>query len=220
MKKILRFAKEWLSFFVFIGLMFIFRSAIADWYEVPTGSMKPTIVEGDRVFVNKLAYKLRIPFTLITISHWADPERGDVVVFDSPVEDKLLIKRVVGLPGDIIEIKHNQLFINNISAEYLETDQLRIAQYWDSIISSPVLYEEIVDGKAHTITVSQNRISSIQDFGPYSVPKGHYFMLGDNRDNSADSRFIGSINGKQIIGRANTVVLSSKRMDRFFVPLN
>ncbi len=115
---------EWRSFFVFIALMFIFRSAIADWYEVPTGSMKPTIIEGDRIFVNKLAYDLKVPFTLVTLASWGNPARGDVVVFDFLKDDKRLIKRVIGLPGDIVEIVNNQLFINSLPALYSDTDQI------------------------------------------------------------------------------------------------
>jgi len=131
MKKLKSLWIEWRSFFVFIALMFIFRSAIADWYEVPTGSMKPTIIEGDRIFVNKVAYDIKLPFTLVTLVSWGNPERGDVVVFDSLTDDKRLIKRVVGLPGDIIEIIDNQLFINSTAATYSDTDQSIVDKYWN-----------------------------------------------------------------------------------------
>src|SRR5678815_1643505 len=82
-----------------------FRSAIADWNDVPTGSMKPTILEGDRILVNKLSYDLKIPFTRIHLATWADPKRGDIVVFFSPADEIRLVKRVIGLPGDRIELR-------------------------------------------------------------------------------------------------------------------
>ncbi len=214
---------EWRSFFVFIALMFIFRSAIADWYEVPTGSMKPTIIEGDRIFVNKLAYDLKVPFTLVTLASWGNPARGDVVVFDSLKDDKRLIKRVIGLPGDVIEIVNNQLFINSSAAVYSETDQSMVDRYWDTVNMQstirPVLYKEHYGSKEHLITVLNQTQNQARNFGPYLVPEDKYFMLGDNRDNSADSRFIGAIDRKFILGQANKIVFSTKEVERFFLNL-
>src|SRR5437773_7994026 len=88
------------------------RSSLADWNDVPTGSMKPTIVEGDRVYVNKLAYDLKIPFTTVHLAKWSNPERGDIVVFFSPHDGQRLVKRVIGLPGDTLELRHNILALN------------------------------------------------------------------------------------------------------------
>src|SRR5205809_7137832 len=88
------------------------RSALADWNDVPTGSMKPTIEEGDRVVVNKLAYDLKIPFTTIEIAKWSDPKRGDIVVLFSPLDGTRLVKRVIAVPGDKIELRENQLYVN------------------------------------------------------------------------------------------------------------
>jgi len=215
---------EWRSFLVFIAFMFIFRSAIADWYEVPTGSMKPTIIEGDRIFVNKVAYDLKLPFTLVTLASWGDPVRGDVVVFDSLNDDKRLIKRVVGIPGDIIEIVNNQLFINSIPATYDDTDQSMVDLYWDNtavtVDTKPILYKEQFAEKEHLITVLNHGIHKARHFGPYQVPENQYFMLGDNRDNSADSRYIGAIDRKFILGQANKIVFSTKQFERFFLNLD
>jgi len=223
MNKLKSFWIEWRSFLVFIVLMFIFRSAIADWYEVPTGSMKPTIIEGDRIFVNKVAYDLKLPFSLVTLVSWGNPNRGDIVVFDSLDDDKRLIKRVVGLPGDVIEIVDNQLFINTKSATYKDTDQSPVAKYWDTSDTTtkmkPTLFTETFAGKEHLITVLNQGIRQARYFGPYKVPENHYFMLGDNRDNSADSRFIGAIDRKFILGQANKIVFSTKKLERFFLPL-
>src|SRR5262245_29402594 len=103
--------KEWiLPFLIILILGCSLRSAVADWNYVPSGSMKPTILEGDRIFVNRMAYDLKVPFTTWRIAQWADPQRGDIVVLYSPQDGKLLVKRVIGLPGDVIELRNNQLF--------------------------------------------------------------------------------------------------------------
>src|SRR5580658_9130362 len=110
--------KEAKPLLVMMLVLFVFRSAIADWNDVPTGSMKPTIIEGDRVFVNKLAYDLKVPFTTWHIAQWDNPKRGDVVVFFSPADEVRLVKRVVGLPGDRIELRDNEVFVNGKGVEY------------------------------------------------------------------------------------------------------
>src|SRR6478752_8277974 len=103
------------------------RSSLADWSDVPTGSMKPTILEGDRVFVNKLAYDLKVPFTTWHLAEWSNPRRGEIVVFYSPHDGKRLVKRVVGVPGDTIELRHDTLLLNGKPVEYgpIPTNVLR-----------------------------------------------------------------------------------------------
>ena len=108
---------EWRALLIFLAVMVLFRSAIADWNQVPSGSMKPTILEGDRVVVNKLAYDLKIPFTTWHLTEWADPQRGEIVTFYSPDDDILLIKRVIGVPGDVVSMRNNQLYINDQPAQ-------------------------------------------------------------------------------------------------------
>src|SRR4026208_847663 len=108
-------AKSWL---ILILVTCIFRSAIADWNDVPTGSMKPTILEGDRVFVNKLAYDLKVPFTTWHLAEWSNPQRGEIVVFFSPRDEVRLVKRVVGVPGDVVELRNNSLILNGQPVEY------------------------------------------------------------------------------------------------------
>src|SRR5439155_26929888 len=103
---------------ILIIVMCSFRSAIADWNIVPSGSMNPSILEGDRIFVNKLAFGLRVPFTSWEVAHWSTPSRGDVVVFYSPADGERLVKRVVGLPGDTIAMTNNALLINGTPAQY------------------------------------------------------------------------------------------------------
>jgi signal peptidase I len=208
----IRLWREYRSLAIFAVLMIIFRSSLADWNTVPTGSMKPTIVEGDRIFVNKLAYDLRIPLTHISIYSLADPRRGDIVVFDSKAADTRLVKRVIGLPGDIVELKDNRLRINGIEARYSDVEYAA-----DAIVAT-----ESYGGMVHRIelALAGSRYSS---FGPVEVPQGHYLVLGDNRDNSADSRVRGFIPRAEIVGDAKTVVLSIDydhyylpRTDRFF----
>src|SRR5215472_10139816 len=110
--------KEIRPMLVLALVVFSLRSSLADWSDVPTGSMKPTIVEGDRVYVNKLAYDLKVPFTTWHLAQWDDPRRGDIVVFFSPYDGKRLVKRVVGLPGDTLELRHNVLVLNGQTITY------------------------------------------------------------------------------------------------------
>jgi signal peptidase I len=112
------FWREAKSLLLTIVILTAVRSAIADWNDVPTGSMNPTIVQGDRVFVNKLAYDLKVPFTTWHLAQWSNPKRGDIVVFFSPVDGTRLVKRVIGLPGDKIELANDRLLINGRPSEY------------------------------------------------------------------------------------------------------
>ena len=99
--------RDWRGFVVFIFVMVIFRSAVADWNQVPSGSMLPSILIGDRVVVDKLAYDLRVPLTLTRVARWDNPQRSDIVTFQSPKDGLLLIKRVIGIPGDIVSLQDN-----------------------------------------------------------------------------------------------------------------
>src|SRR6266404_7538153 len=110
--------KEIRPLLIFALVMFAIRSSLADWNDVPTGSMKPTILEGDRVFVNKLAYDLKVPFTTWHIAEWSNPKRGEIVVFYSPYDGKRLVKRVIGLPGDTLELRNEVLVLNGQPVEY------------------------------------------------------------------------------------------------------
>ncbi len=203
---LVRLLKENRSFLLFIFLMSIFRSAIADWNDVPTGSMNPTIVEGDRVLINKMAYDVRVPFTLHSLKKRADPERGDIIVFESSVSGKRLIKRVVGIPGDRVEMRDNILFINGEQLEYQNP------QFKDFDID---LTEDLL-GVEHAIRINRSR-SRFSSFNELIVPDGHYFALGDNRDNSQDSRVIGWVPRHEIIGRSNYLAFSLD-YERYFLP--
>ncbi|QEY15770.1 signal peptidase I [Cellvibrio sp. KY-GH-1] len=187
---------------VFFLLMFSFRSAIADWSDVPTGSMKPTLVEGDRISINKMAYDLRIPFTHISLYKIADPVRGDIAVFDSTVAGKRLVKRVIGVPGDTVAMDNNRLLINGQPLSY------------QPLMAGDLL--ESLPGKTHVVRTNQAQ-SRLANFDPVTVPEGQYLMLGDNRDNSADSRVIGFVPRSEFVGRSRGVVISLD-YDNYFLP--
>jgi signal peptidase I len=187
------------------------RSALADWNDVPTGSMKPTIQEGDRVVVNKLAYDLKVPFTTIKIFGWDDPQRGDIVVLFSPIDGTRLVKRVVAIPGDQVEMRENQLYINGQVAKQSPIATTELADYGRAYVLA-----ENLQGHTHKMMVTPE-IPAVRSFGPVVVPDGNYFVLGDNRDNSNDSRFIGFIERRRIVGEAVAVAFSLDR-SRYFVP--
>ena len=193
-----RLWREYRGITIAIVLMVLFRSAIADWNDVPTGSMKPTIVEGDRILIEKLAYDLRVPLTHVTLARIGEPRRGDIVVFDSSAADMRLVKRVIGLPGDVIAMRDNRLTINGRPARY---EEVRRGE-------GVVLAIESYGAMRHPIELAPQGGGAYASFGPVTVPADHYLVLGDNRDQSADSRVRGFIPRREIIGRARYVVLS------------
>jgi signal peptidase I len=202
------------------------RSAIADWNDVPSGSMNPTIVEGDRVFVNKLAYDLKVPFTTWHIAEWSNPRRGDIVVFFSPADGIRLVKRVIGLPGDRVELVNERLLINGVPATY-EPLPASVGRDLPATRLGPRLFarETAPKSPVHAVTILP-RVPAKRTFGPIIVQPGHYFMMGDNRDDSNDSRFWGTVDRRQIVGRATMVMMSldhehyyEPRWHRFFTEL-
>ena len=215
--KFLRFLrKDAKQLAVTIFLLFAFRSAIADWNDVPTGSMKPTIIEGDRIFVNKLAYDLKFPFTTWHLAQWDNPGRGDVVVFFSPADGVRLVKRVIGVPGDRIELVNNQLRVNDQPAEYGPLDPKFPGELPAAERSFHQFATESVAGRSHPVMGTAS-LPAPRNFGPVVVPAGQYFMMGDNRDNSYDSRFYGCVDRRRIVGRASSVVISLDR-DSWYLP--
>jgi signal peptidase I len=192
-----------------------FRSAVADWYHVPTGSMKPTILECERVFVNKLAYDLKVPFTTWHLAEWGDPQRGDITVFYSPVNGQRLVKRVIGLPGDEVALVNGRLSINGQPVVYEDAPPTVAAQIPLPERRAHDFARELLPGRPHPVMGSP-ALPALRTFEA-KVPAGQYFMLGDNRDNSLDSRYFGSVKREQIIGKAKAVVLSFDR-DRHYLP--
>ena len=207
-------------------ILFSVRSSLADWNDVPTGSMRPTILEGDRVWVNKLAYDFKVPFTTWHIAEWGNPQRGDIVVFFSPHDGQRLVKRVVGLPGDTVELRSNTLVINGSAVEYQPIAEELLRDLTPDDRAGRVFASEQLPGRSHAVTSYPAR-SAMRSFEPLTVPAGQYFMMGDNRDDSFDSRYWGTVDRKEIVGRTTAVVLSfdkghhwSPRWQRFFSSLN
>jgi len=209
--------REWRGVIIFIVIMILFRSAIADWNQVPSGSMKPTILEGDRIVVNKLAYDLKIPFTTLHLSQWSNPTRGEIVTFYSPNDDKLLIKRVIGVPGDIVAMRNNQLFINHQPASYSQLGEEIVNQLDVVQKRKHHFFYESVGEIRYPVMLRPSEPNQYNSFGPLKVPHDQYLMLGDNRDNSRDSRKIGLISRDQITGRAHTIAFSID-YDRYYFP--
>lgn len=217
--------KENLPFILFIVLMFSFRSSMADWYHVPSGSMEPTIQVGDRIVVDKTAYTLELPFSDIVIAKTGDVERGDIVIINSSAAQNRLVKRAVAVAGDTVELRHNRLFVNGESATITP---LTATFYQEALLGDSrtiaLTNRDYIDSSGVTHRSIENPASSFQ---PVTIPKGYILAMGDNRDNSMDSRYYGLFPISEIQGRANSVAFSLDksnyylpRQDRVLLSLN
>lgn len=179
------------SFFPVLLIVLVIRSFVFEPFRIPSGSMMPTLLQGDFIFVKKYSYGLRLPVTETKILETGSPERGDVIVFRLPQDPSVnYIKRVVGLPGDTIVYEDHRLTING------ELVQLERSPHENQ--SAPVYVEQLGD-RSHEILIMNSY--SVKD-DVYQVPEGRYFVMGDNRDNSKDSRFIESIPESHLVGEA------------------
>lgn len=209
-----RSMRRWLAdnkgFLLFLlGFAFL-RTAVADWNPIPSGSMRPTLLEGDVVLVNRLAYDFKLPLTEVVLQRTGEPQRGDVVVFFSPRDGTRLIKRLVAVPGDTVELRDGRLVLNGEPLVYDAPE---------SAVEEPIAGLEVpalrLDEHLAGPTASSHRVQYLQgartarQFGPLTLGADEYFMLGDNRDNSADSRFIGVVPRHLLVGRAHHVVVSA-----------
>ncbi|HEY1391910.1 MAG TPA: signal peptidase I [Methylibium sp.] len=201
--------KQWLrdnrGFLIFLLLFGLFRTAVADWNPIPSGSMRPTLREGDVVFVNRLAYQLKVPLTDVVLMRTGEVRRGDIVTFSSPSDGTRLIKRVIGLPGDVVKMRNKVLFINGQRADYLREKALLEPVGAQQVPARQM--RESIAGLKHEMQWFDGRAGA-PDFGPLRVPADHYLMLGDNRDDSADSRYFGLVARNKLIGRAERVLVS------------
>jgi len=213
--------RSWFFFGLILLAIFAARSVIADWNPVPTGSMKPTIMEGDVILVNRAAYDLKIPFTTRHIVQFSDPKRGDIVVFKSPEDGTRLVKRIIGLPGEQIKVAGDQVWINN---ELLSQQPLAASQFSDlsdqDQISHRAMIEALGDSN-HALLLDARRTLPFQ--GSMEIPAGYYFMMGDHRNNSRDSRVFGLVDRHLILGKSSRILLSvdiknrwKPRWHRFF----
>lgn len=179
------------SFFPVLLIVLVIRSFVFEPFRIPSGSMMPTLLQGDFIFVKKYSYGLRLPVTETKILETGSPERGDVVVFRLPQDPSVnYIKRVVGLPGDTLVYRDHRLTING--------EQIQLEASPDSGAGAPVYIEHLGE-RSHDILITNPH--SVKD-DVYVVPDGHYFVMGDNRDNSKDSRFIDAIPESHLVGEA------------------
>jgi signal peptidase I len=223
MRKFLREHRGFIAFLLFFGL---FRTAVADWNPVPTGSMRPTIQEGDVILVDRLAYDAKVPLTDIVLARLGEPARGDVVVFRSPVDGVRLVKRLVAVPGDRVEMREGRLWINDRELDYRELG-LASEPHRGNVIAAR-RFEETTDAKVHLVQWARSwRDPAWDNFGPVVVPSDQYLMLGDNRDNSADSRVFGFVPRHLLTGRSSRILVAvdmhagwSPRFERWGAPLD
>lgn len=212
--------------FPVILAVFVLRSFLFEPFKIPSGSMIPTLLVGDLILVNKYTYGLRLPVINTKLTDGEPPKRGDVMVFRYPPKPSLdYIKRVIGLPGDQVAYLNKRLFINgqaiskNPKPEYFEEDAMRYFKQ----------FEEVLDGRPHRLLTDDDRpafIPGAEDFRfkencRYSVegvtckvPEGHYFVMGDNRDNSLDSRYWGFVPDRNIVGRAFLIWMNFRSLKR------
>ena len=203
--------KQWFKnnrgFLLFLVAFGFFRTAIADWNPIPSGSMRPTIVEGDVVWVNRLAYDLKVPLTDLVVAKLGEPQRGDIVTFTSPKSGTRLIKRLVGVRGDVVELRDEILIINGQTAQYTNLASMKESIGYGLVVDATRATELIAGSKRSVQILS--RVGAKRSFGPVIVPPDQFFMLGDNRDNSEDSRFIGFVPRELLIGRAERILVSA-----------
>ncbi|MDX1561801.1 MAG: signal peptidase I [Gammaproteobacteria bacterium] len=192
------------SFFPVLLLVVLLRSFLFEPFRIPSGSMMPTLLEGDFIFVNKFVYGLRLPVLNDKIVELGEPERGDVVVFRLPSDPSVnYIKRIVGLPGDVVSYDANRKQIS-INGEPVEID--RVGPYEDQFGID--LAVEVLGDKEHEVLWYQSGRRGIG--GTWTVPENYYFAMGDNRDNSTDSRYesVGFIPEENLVGRAARIWMS------------
>jgi signal peptidase I len=196
------------GFLLFLLGLGLFRTAVADWNPIPSGSMRPTLLEGDVVLVNRLAYDLKVPLTDVALAHLGEPVRGDVVTFTSPRDGVRLIKRIVALPGDRVELRDEVLYVNGVAAAYSGRHVVQERVGKGAAVLPAVRASERLGSAEHSVQFLPE-VGAMRSFGPVRVPQDSYFVLGDNRDDSADSRYIGFVPRRLLIGRAHHILVSA-----------
>lgn len=219
--------REWRWYVFFFCFVWVpLRSAVIDYSPVPTGSMNPTILEGDVVWINKLAYGLRVPLTRIYLTRWAEPQRGDIVVVLSPKDGTRLVKRIVGVPGDALAMSDNHLELNGRPLAYIPASDDYGAAIAGKLRRFAFFAEEDLAGVVHPVMGLAAKNATRRTFAPVVVPEGKYFLMGDSRDNSLDSREFGFADREAIFGKAEGILVSLDindsylpRSERFFAAL-
>ena len=209
------------GFLVFLLCFGVFRTAVADWNPIPSGSMRPNLLEGDVVLVNRLAYDLKLPLTDVVLAHLGQPQRGDIVTFSSPADGTRLIKRIIGLPGDRVEMRDEVLYVNGQRASYDAPEHLQEPVEPGGTRPALRLTEQVANAPPRRVQWIDG-VPARNSFQPVLVPADQYLMLGDNRDNSADSRYFGFVPRHLLIGQARRILVSADilghwvpRLERF-----
>ena len=249
--KVVQEAKEWLSVFAwFVPAYLLFTGLVYEQRVIPSESMVPNLQVGDRVAVNKFAYgysKHSVPFSLgryLPLPEGrifaAMPKRGDVVVFEHPHTARVMVKRVLAVGGDEIEIRDEQVFLNGSAIKTVDADRIRLIRHKTGDVISVRVRQETLGDKVYT-THQWGRGNDLDNAGPFRVPEGHLFFAGDNRDDSLDARntsghclpvdgvisaagcpprrapenaSVGFVPLKNVIGRADTVIFTTKRCNQ------
>ncbi|WP_448587192.1 signal peptidase I [Thermocrinis sp.] len=184
---------KWITeLIVVVMVVLLIRAFVAQAYNIPSGSMKPTLLVGDFILVNKLVYR------------FSEPQRGDIVVFKYPIDPRIdFIKRIIGLPGDVVEVRDNQVFINGKPVGLVKLEEVE-EDGFTKILSQ----ETLPEGVSYRVQFYKEAFFSKKDFGPVVVPPEHYFVMGDNRDNSEDSRYWGFMPRENLVGKAFVIYFS------------
>ncbi|MDC0069341.1 signal peptidase I [Gammaproteobacteria bacterium] len=190
-----------ISFFPVLAIVLVLRSFLFEPFQIPTGSMIPTLAVGDFILVNKFTYGIRLPVLGTKIVDIDEPKNGELMVFIPPHQDVYFIKRVVGIPGDTVRYQDKTLFING-----KQQSQTFVAQI-PRVDPRVLQYREKLGNVEHMIQRNPYRGTSVDE---WVIPEGHYFMMGDNRDQSSDSRYWGLVSEQNIVGRAVAVWLHKK----------
>ena len=207
LSKIIKVAKE---FFPILLLVFVIRTFIVEPFKIPSGSMMPTLIAGDFIAVNKFSYGLRLPVFNKLIFETGSPRRGDVFVFHYPKDPSIdYIKRVIGLPKDKIRYENKKLFVNDVEVSQTYTSIYKYSIKQDLEVSAKEFLEDHGD-YSHSILIHDIPSESVE----FVVPDGHYFAMGDNRDNSSDSRVWGFVPDELLVGKAFVIWLNFSEPNR------
>jgi len=224
------------SFFPVILAVFLLRSFLVEPFKIPSGSMIPTLQVGDFILVNKFTYGIRLPIISKKLVEINSPKRGDVMVFHYPVNPSLdYIKRVVGLPGDQIIYRNKQLFVNGVAQEQKPGGEYNYVESALKFVHTE-RYSETLDGHEHSVLINPDmpgvHLGVVEEFPNRencsyteqemrcTVPSGEYFMMGDNRDNSRDSRYWGFVPDRMIVGKAFAIWMNFNDLKRIGLSIN
>jgi signal peptidase I len=196
--------REWAeSLFVALIIAMFLRTFVLEAFKIPSGSMIPTLLVGDHIFVNKFVYGIRLPFMSYRLTEWSEPKHGDVIVFAYPHDpDKDYIKRVIGVPGDHIEMRGQDLFVNGEIVKMSESEPYTYTDETTGGMEHAILRHAMLGNAQFNIIYDESRLHPTME---YTVEPRHLFVMGDNRDNSADSRAWGQVPYDNVKGRAIVV---------------